>query len=145
MCATQICNSLLHYIIMQFHFTVICSHYCSPSSHLSRARFHSQCGRTEEIELNIVYTTRGPPPLLQQNNILRCAGNKPPSFEPSPRRKWKLNGPLRAFIGEALHGDCLWKIGKFTSFFCSMIGQSYLDKTVFTLKVSPLVAMHIDR
>ena len=39
-----------------------------------------------------------------------------------------------AFLGEAFNGD----IGKFVSCFCSMIGQSYLDNTVFTLGVSPI-------
>ena len=35
--------------------------------------------------------------------------------------------------------NCLWKIGKFTLYFRSVIGQSYLDKRVFTLRPSPVI------
>ena len=38
---------------------------------------------------------------------------------------------------EALNG----KIGQFASCFSSIIGQSYLDKTVFTLRASPEVSL----
>ena len=43
--------------------------------------------------------------------------------------------------GDALNGDKGMSVKdrktKFASCFCSMIGQSYLDKTVFALRASP--------